>query len=167
MVLGFEAFEVTFAVDAIEGFCIASDVEQIGLCKLLADVVEEGGAERLFVLRIGPAKEQFWSRFALLDAHVGSVADIGVVNLELGVHNRTTISEEIGFIFESGFCKLRSKLLKSVDQQLLKLAIHCVQRFVIFCLTLCVICSLNFHFSCSSFRGLDRCFQHFFDICTG
>ena len=166
MVLGFEAFEVTFAVDAIEGFCIASDVEQIGLCKLLADVVE-GGAERLFVLQIGPAKEQFFARFSHLGAHVGSVADIGVVNLELGVHNRTTISQEIGFIFESGFCQLRSKLLNSVDQQLFKLAIHCVQRFVIFCLTLCVICSLNFHFSCSSFRGLDRCFQHFFDICTG
>ena len=59
MVLRVEAFEVAFAVDAIDGFCIASDVEQIGLCKLLADVVEEGGAERLFVLQIGPAKEQF------------------------------------------------------------------------------------------------------------
>jgi hypothetical protein len=167
MVLGFEAFEVTFAVDAIDGFCIASDVEQIGRCKLLADVVEEGGAERLFVLQIGPAKEQFWSRFALLDAHVGSVADIGVVNLELGVHNRTTISEESGFISESAFCKLRLELLKSVDQQLFKLAPHFVQRSVIFFPTLFVICSLNLHFSCSSFRGLDRWLQHFFDICTG
>ena len=71
------------------------------------------GFERF--VRPGRAKEQSLS--ALCDAHVGIVADIGAVNLELGVHDRTTFSEEIGFFFESGLLKLRFELLKSVDQQ--------------------------------------------------
>ena len=150
----------------IEVFCFASDVEQIGLCKLLADVVE-GGAERLVVLQIGPAKEQLWSVvIALPGAHVGSVADIGVVNLELGVHDRTTFGEESGFIDESGIFKLLLELNASVDQQLFKLAPHFVQRIVKFFLTRFDIICITRHFSCSSFHGRDRCLQHFFDICT-
>ena len=68
-------------------------------------------------VRSGRAKEQSFSALALCDAHVGIVADIGAVNLELGVHDRTTLSEEIGLAVESGFLKLRFELLKSVDQQ--------------------------------------------------
>lgn len=52
-------------------------------------------------VRSGRAKEQ--SFCALCDAHVGIVADIGAVNLELSVHHRTTFSEEIGLADESGF----------------------------------------------------------------
>ena len=125
---GVEGFEVVVAVDVLEVCCVSNDVEQIRICKVLAGFAVEGGVERGFRNELVLAKEQFWCAFALLDAHVGIVADIGAVNIELGVHDRATFSEESGFLFESGSPELRFELHEGIEQQLVKLEIHLLQR---------------------------------------